>query len=102
MELPILLVAGVISLDKGNRTCLKARIGLGVAAPIPVRSLGAEASLEGKEITDEVIVQAAETAAREAKVRDTVRGEAWYRREMVSVLTQRVINICLERAEKAL
>jgi aerobic carbon-monoxide dehydrogenase medium subunit len=100
MELPILGVAGVISLDEGKRKCLKARIGLGVAAPTPVRSLGAEACLEGKEITDETIALAAETAASEAKVRDTVRGEAWYRREMVGVLTQRVINMCLERAEK--
>jgi len=100
MELPILGVAGVISLDEDGKTCRKARIGLGVAAPTPVRSLGAEACLEGREMNPEIIAQAADVAAREAKVRDTVRGEAWYRREMVGILTQRVINICLERAER--
>jgi CO/xanthine dehydrogenase FAD-binding subunit len=100
MELPILGVAGVISLAEDGKTCRKARIGLGVAAPTPVRSLGAEACLEGKVLNRETIAQAAEVAAREAKVRDTVRGEAWYRREMVGILTQRVINICLERAER--
>ena len=40
-------------------------------------------------MTEERICQAARVAASEAQPIDDVRGSAWYRREMVEVLTRR-------------
>jgi len=100
MELPLLGVAAILSLEGESRRCEKVRLGLGVAAPTPIRAFGAESVLEGAELVEENILKAADTAAKEARVRDSVRGEAWYRREMVSVLVTRAIHTCVARAEE--
>jgi carbon-monoxide dehydrogenase medium subunit len=65
------------------------RIVLGAVAPTPMRAKQAEEILRGKELTEERIREAARLAAGEAKPIDDVRGSAWYRREMVEVLTRR-------------
>jgi carbon-monoxide dehydrogenase medium subunit len=65
------------------------RIVLGAVAPTPLRAKRAEEILRGKELTEERIRQAAQVAAREAQPIDDVRSSAWYRREMVEVLTRR-------------
>ncbi len=97
MELPLLGVGVLLSLDEQMRHCTKARIGLGVAAPTPMRAWQAEAFLEGKELCEAVLEEAGKIAAEESRVRDSVRGAAWYRREMVRVLVKRMGMRCLER-----
>ncbi|MBI5653088.1 MAG: xanthine dehydrogenase family protein subunit M [Chloroflexi bacterium] len=72
-----------------NQKCEDVRIVLGAVAPVPMRARQAEEILRGKELTEERIRQAARVAAREAQPIDDVRGSAWYRREMVEVLTRR-------------
>ena len=69
--------------------CEDARIVLGAVAPTPVRALKAEAILRSNELTTERIAEAARVAASEAQPIDDVRGSAWYRREMIEVLTRR-------------
>jgi carbon-monoxide dehydrogenase medium subunit len=69
--------------------CADARIVLGAVAPTPLRAKRAESILRGIEVTAEHIAEAARVAAEEAKPIDDVRGSAWYRREMVEVLTRR-------------
>lgn len=101
MELPLLGVGVLLSLDEEMRLCTKARIGLGVAAPTPMRAFQAEEFLEGRELTEEVLREAGKIAAEESRVRDSVRGAAWYRREMVKVLVCRMGLRCLERARSA-
>jgi aerobic carbon-monoxide dehydrogenase medium subunit len=99
MELPLLGVAVLLSFAEDMRTCTDARIGLGVLAPTPMRAKNAEAILKGREITDEVLKKAGKTAAEECKARDSIRGEAWYRREMVEVLVPRMARVAMQRAE---
>lgn len=101
MELPLIGVAVVLSLEEGSLRCAKARITLGVAAPTPIRTLSAERYLVGKEITQETLSEAGKMAAEESRVRDSVRGMAWYRREMVSVFVRRMGMKCLERIQAA-
>ena len=98
MELPILGVAVFIALRDDGITCSEARIGLGVLAPTPMRALNAEKILKGKKIKDAVLEKAGKVAADECKARDSVRGEAWYRRAMVEVLVKRLGKLCVERA----
>jgi carbon-monoxide dehydrogenase medium subunit len=77
--------------------CEDIRIAMGVVAPRPVRAKAAEAALMGRVITADTVAGAAEIAAAEATPRDSVRGEAWYRREMVKVLVQRAIMKSIDR-----
>jgi carbon-monoxide dehydrogenase medium subunit len=69
--------------------CDDIRIVLGAVAPTPIRARRAEGVLRGSELTEERIRQAARLAAEESQPIDDVRGSAWYRREMVEVLTRR-------------
>jgi carbon-monoxide dehydrogenase medium subunit len=99
MELPLLGVAVLISLGEDRITCTGARIGLGVLAPTPMRARNAESILKGDKLTDDVLKKAGRAAAEECKARDSIRGEAWYRREMVEVLVPRMARIAMERAK---
>jgi CO/xanthine dehydrogenase FAD-binding subunit len=99
MELPLLGVAVLISLADDGLTCAEARIGLGVLAPTPMRARITESQLKGQPLTEEVLKKAGRTAAEECKARDSIRGEAWYRREMVEVLVPRMARVAMERAK---
>ncbi len=101
MELPLLGVGVLLSFAEDFETCVKARIALGVAAPTPIRVFGAEKYLEGKPINPGTLAEAGKIASEEARVRDSIRGVAWYRREMVAVLVRRMGLKCLERAAKS-
>ncbi|MEJ2718743.1 MAG: xanthine dehydrogenase family protein subunit M [Deltaproteobacteria bacterium] len=101
MDLPILGVAVLLTFDDDLRTCRKARIALGVAAPTPMRAEKAESFLEGKTIDEAVLHEAGGIAAEEARPRTTIRGSEWYRREMIKVLISRTGLICRDRAKGA-
>jgi len=92
MELPLLGVGALVTLAEDGETVTKARIALGVAGPVPVRVRRAEEALEGKKASLEVFQEAARIAAEDAQVRDSWRGKAWYRREMIRVLIPRVLT----------
>ena len=100
MELPMLGVGVLLSLEETSDRCARARVCLGVAAPTPFRALGAERFLTGKDINEEVLEEAGKIAAEESQVRDSIRGVAWYRREMVAVLVRRMGQKCIDRIEK--
>ncbi len=91
VELPILGVGARVSLA-ADGAVVQARIALGVAGPTPLRARGAEAVLEGRPLTRESAAEAGEAAAQEAKVRDSWRGKAWYRRQLIRVLVPRVLE----------
>ena len=97
MELPILGVAVMVSLAEDRHTCEEARIGLGVLAPTPIRARSAERVLKDRPLDDEHLREAGRAAAEECKARDSVRGVAWYRRDMVEVLVRRMALRAKER-----
>jgi carbon-monoxide dehydrogenase medium subunit len=99
MELPMLGVGVLVSLDQNLKTCVKARVCLGVAAPTPFRAMISEEFLEGKVIDEEILAEAGKIAGKESRVRDSIRGVAWYRREMVAVLVKRMGLMAVERVE---
>jgi len=124
LDLPILGVAVLVSLDRAAVTCSdllctaspasavlhrleedelvckEIRIALGVAAPTPMRARKAEGLLRGKRISDELMEEVSEVASREAQPRDSIRGEAWYRRDMIKVLVKRMTMKSIERVLK--
>ncbi len=77
--------------------CEDIRIAMGVVSPRPMRAKKAEDALRGKIISDKTVAAIAEIAASEASPRDSIRGEAWYRRDMVKVLVQRAIMKSIDR-----
>jgi carbon-monoxide dehydrogenase medium subunit len=99
MELPMLGVGVVLSLEEDLLTCAKARICLGVAAPTPLRCIQAENYLVGKTVDEASLAETGRIAGEESKVRDSIRGLAWYRREMVGVLVRRMGMKALKRVK---
>ncbi|MDA3915473.1 MAG: xanthine dehydrogenase family protein subunit M [Deltaproteobacteria bacterium] len=100
MELPLIGIGVLLTLDTDQKTCTKARIVLGVAAPTPMRAFEAEKSLVGQKINEEILVKAGQIAADESKVRDSVRGKAWHRKEMIKVHVRRMGLKCLDIIKK--
>jgi carbon-monoxide dehydrogenase medium subunit len=98
MDLALLGVAVQLELEEDGRTCRLARIGLGVAGPTPRRAPEAEGYLAGRPVTIESLTRAGQMAAAESACRDSLRGEAWYRREMIRVQVRRMGLLALERA----
>jgi len=99
MDLPILGIAARVTIKKedDNLRCKDVRIAMGVVAPRPIRARKAEETLKNRIISEALLTEVGEIAASEATPRDSFRGEAWYRKEMVKVLTKRAILKAIER-----
>jgi xanthine dehydrogenase iron-sulfur cluster and FAD-binding subunit A len=78
-----------------------ATITLGAVAPTIIHAEEAEKYLAGKELTEEVISEAARLAMEAARPIDDIRGSAAYRREMVRVCTARGLRSILKGEEQA-
>ena len=92
IDLAVVGVAAVVTLDSKGANIVDAKIVLCAVAPTPIRAGKAEYIIKGKAIRDELTEKAAQIAAEEAKPISDVRGSASYRKEMVRVLTNRAIR----------
>ena len=99
MDIAVVGAGATVTLGPGDGVCDEARIVLGSVAPIPLRVRKAEEFLVGRRLTDEVLRQAGEIAAEEARPIDDVRGSAWFRTEIVKVLVRRMVKCAWGRAE---
>ena len=97
-ELDIAVVGVASQVTLANGVCAKARIALAAVAPTPVRATTAEAALEGRPLTPELIERAADLAAQGARPISDQRGSADFRRHLVRVLTRRTLTTALARA----
>jgi carbon-monoxide dehydrogenase medium subunit len=80
-------MAAILEIE--DQAVKSASITLGAVAPTIIHAEMAEEYLIGKELTDEVIEEAALLAQRSAKPIDDVRGSAAYREEITRVLVRR-------------
>jgi CO/xanthine dehydrogenase FAD-binding subunit len=96
MDLPLLGVAVGLTLSDDEEIS-DARIGLTVAAPVPMRAYKAEEFLAGKRWDREVLAEAGRIASSEASPRDSLRSTAWYRRDMIEVFVPRMAALAAER-----
>lgn len=93
------VVAVAIQLALGrDGSCIDARIGLGAAAPQPMRAKKGERALIGKRLDEATIRAVAEAARAESNPADDALASAWYRREMVGVYVQRALVALREAA----
>ncbi len=92
IDIAVVGVAVVVTLDTRGMNIAGARIVLGAVAPTPIRAHRAEDIIRGKTADDELIETAARAAAGEAKPISDVRGSADYRKGIVEVLVKRAIR----------
>ena len=97
LALPMLNGAVVILLDSSRKRIQEARIALGPVAAKPFRPRDAEAYLQSKEISPEIILEAAGIAAAEANPRTSLlRGSDVYRKEMIRLYLERTLQDLLK------
>ncbi|MBI2918274.1 MAG: xanthine dehydrogenase family protein subunit M [Chloroflexi bacterium] len=94
MDHALVGVSVMVQLGRGT-TCQDAHIALGACAPTPRRAPKAEAALRGKQLTAEVIAEAAKTASTDADPRT----DPEYKRQIVEVLTRRALNRALTEVQ---
>lgn len=99
IDLAVVGVAAVVTLNSQGKDIVDAKIGLGAVAPTPIRARSAEGVIKGGAVSDELIGRAAQAAAGEAKPISDIRGSASYRKEIVKVLTNRAIRQAVNLAK---
>jgi carbon-monoxide dehydrogenase medium subunit len=80
--------------------CKEAKIVLGAVAPVPMRAIRTEDLVQGREGTPELVRDAGDRAAEEAKPISDMRASASWRKQMVAVLTRRALDEAFERASR--
>lgn len=100
-DMGIASTAVSITLNPKNETCNDARIVLGAVSSVPMRAKEAEKVLVGKEISDDLLVEAGQIASEEAEPITDVLASEEYKRELVRVLVKRVGREALDRARRA-
>ncbi|MBM4350282.1 MAG: xanthine dehydrogenase family protein subunit M, partial [Deltaproteobacteria bacterium] len=92
VDLSVVNVAVLLTLDPKTGICERARIALGAVAPTPLRAKETEKFLEGNLLDDGIIRKAGDCAKQECSPITDIRGSADYRREMVGVLVEKGIR----------
>jgi len=95
----ISLVQVAVGIDVAEGKLENVRIALGAVAPVPMRSTLAEDQLTGQSLADldlDLVADAAAIAAGESEPISDHRASADYRRDMVRVLTRRLVSEALE------
>ena len=86
----------VVSVGIGGRlkdgVLTEVRVAFGAVAPVPLRGRETEAALEGRVVDKATIAVVTAKAAAEISPIDDVRASAWYRRELISTLTGRLLQ----------
>lgn len=89
MDLSQVSVAALMVLE-GDR-CVHVRVAAGSVAPRPLRLVGVEQLLSGRQVTSELIGQARALAEHEVSPISDLRATAQYRRHMTGVFVERAL-----------
>jgi carbon-monoxide dehydrogenase medium subunit len=89
-DAPIVCAAAKLRLEGG--VARDVRVAVGSVGPLPIRLARAEQTLEGKPLSETLIAQAAEAAAKEVNPPTDFLASSEYRREMVKVLVKRTLT----------
>ncbi|MEC7843155.1 MAG: xanthine dehydrogenase family protein subunit M [Candidatus Latescibacterota bacterium] len=92
MDIAVVNVAVAMTLAPRTGKCADVRIALGAVAPTPMRALKAEMLLRGEKLTADLVAEASAVAGAEARPISDQRASAEFRRELVRVLTGRMVE----------
>ena len=98
MDIAVVGVGASVTLIPRHNVCSEIRIVLGAVAPVPMRATRAESILRGQELTPALIAEAAEAASAEARPISDIRASEAFRRDLVRVLTQRMVSAASDNA----
>lgn len=96
MDIAVVNCGSYVQLD--GDTVVDARVALGAVGPTPLMVPGAAEALIGRPISDETIAAAAQAAEETATPIDDMRGSIKQRKHLSRVLTQRTLDLAVERA----
>ncbi|MEO8398168.1 MAG: xanthine dehydrogenase family protein subunit M [Chloroflexota bacterium] len=102
MDIAVVGAGASVDLDDAGTHFRAARVALGAVAPLPLFVPGVSEYLAGEAVSDEVIEQAAQIAARAATPISDVRGTAAQRKHLAAVLTRRALQGACQRARQSL
>jgi aerobic carbon-monoxide dehydrogenase medium subunit len=92
LALPVLNMAIWLKMDKARTLIEDVRIAMGPMAAVPLRAVQTEEVLKEGLFSAELLKKAAQTAAEEAQPRDSFRGSADYKKDLVMVFLQRIVE----------
>jgi len=98
MDIAVAGAAAAVVLRPGGRVFESARIALGAVAPTPLYVPEAGASLQGQSVSAEALLRAAQIAQQAAQPITDMRGTSAQRKHLCLVLTRRVLERAIERA----
>ncbi len=99
LEISMVNVAALLTLQSADGPILDARIALGAVAPTPVRAFAAEELLIGAPPSEELFQRAGQTGVGMCSPITDHRGTMEYRCMMIEVLTKRCLMQAWERAK---
>jgi carbon-monoxide dehydrogenase medium subunit len=94
----IVSVAASMTASEDKKTCKGARIVLGAAAAIPLRAKETEQLLRGQKIDDDLLEAAGQKASEECDPVRDIHASEEYRRQLVKVLTKRMVKKAWEQS----
>ena len=100
MEIDMVSVAVNLALDAENKKVSNVRIVMGAVAPTPIRATEAEKILMGQLPEENILIKASEACAAESKPIDDFRTSAAYRKEVLKVMTCRVLKEVLAKIKQ--
>ena len=98
LEISTVGVAVWLSLEEPGGRVADVRIALGAVGPTPILAESAGDVLIGKIPNEAILLEAAHAAGDDARPIDDHRGSAWYRMQMVEILSRRLLKVALQRA----
>lgn len=97
LDISTISIAVTVTIEDGK---VKAsRIALGSVAPVPLRLPDIDKFIEGKELTDELIIKAAEKVSAGIKPIDDIRATAEYRREAAKGMAMEAYKLAKDKSE---
>ena len=87
-----------VKLSEDKKTFTDVRIAYGVAGPVPMRAVHAEAAGRGLEVTDENIEKIGDTVLEDVTPRDSWRASKAFREHISKLLCKRALREAVRRA----
>lgn len=97
-DMGIVSVAVSITLDGGGATCKDARIAFGNVGSTPKRAIESEKILVGKKLNNKLLQQVGQIAQEEAEPISDIHASEEYRRHIMKVFTERMVEKAWEQA----
>lgn len=98
-DMAIVSVAASITLSDDGAVCKDVRVVFGGAAPTPRRATKAEEILVGKKMTDALLEEVSQRVSEQAEPVSDIHASEEYRRQLVKILTKRMVKKAWEQAK---